>query len=181
MRIRRLNLYSFRMSDPIPCLTTEEDVVLSLLTESTLELSEVIGEQISNSRFHHGNICFCLLHQKKVVSYCWIAFDEEWIREIEMLIKPKDREAYLFDAFTLPEYRGKNLFPTVLSNTLNYLKAKGYHRVLIFALNSNRASIKAIQKASFRHFQCVIFLKLFGKGFHLISKGLVDEEPVYLQ
>ena len=181
MRIRRLNLYSFRMSDPIPCLTTEEDVLPSFLREPTLELSKVIAEEISNSRFLHGNICSCLHHRKKVVSHCWIAFDEEWIGEIEMLIKPKDREAYLFDAFTLPEYRGKNLFPTVLSNTLNYLKAKGYHRVLIFALNSNRASIKAIQKASFRHFQSVVFLKLFGKGFHFKSKRRPDEAPVCLQ
>lgn len=181
MRIRRLNLYSFRMSDPIPCLTTEEDVFSSFLTEPTLELSKVIGEEISNSRFLHGNICSCLLHQKKAVSHCWIAFDEEWIEEIEMKFKPKDGEAYLFDAFTLPEYRGKNLFPIVLCNTLSYLKAKGYHRVLIFALNSNRASIKAIQKAGFRHFQSVISFKLFGGGVHLKSKRRPDEAPVCLQ
>lgn len=180
MRIRRLNLYSFRMSDPIPCLSTEEDVVPSFLREPTSELSEVIGEEISHSRFLHGNICSCLLHQKKVVSYCWIAFDEVWIGEIEMLIKPKDEEAYLFDAFTLPEYRKRNLFSVVLSNTLSYLKSKGYHRVLIFALHSNRASIKATEKASFRHFQSVIFLKIFGKGFHLKSKRLADEDPVCL-
>lgn len=151
------------------------------LREKASELSKVIGEEISNSRFLRGNICSCLLSQKKVVSYCWIAFDKEWIDEIEMLIKPKDGEAYLYDAFTLSTYRRKNLFPIVLSNTLSYLKSQGYHRALIFALNSNRASMKALQKVGFKHFQTITFLKLFGRGVHFTSKRIANEEAVHLQ
>ena len=143
------------------------------------------------SRFLRGNVCSCLLHSEgdriatgndrcKVVSYCWIAFGEEWIGEIEMKVKPGPQEAYLYDAFTLPQYRRRNFFSTLLSNSLEYLESRGYSRALIFALSSNRPSIKAIEKSGFKCFQSVLFFKLFGRRLHFPSRRAGGEEPVNL-
>lgn len=155
MRIGELNLYFFKMSNPIPHIAIKEDIVLHFLKKRSPELSLVVSNVVSDQRFSRGSVCSCLFHQNKIVSYCWLSFQEEWIGEIETTISLKMDEVYLFDAFTLPEYRGKNLFPFLLTNTITYLKTQGYCYALIFALSTNRVSIKAIQKAGFKYFRKV--------------------------
>ena len=163
----------------------------AIAREATPELSSVMDEETLKSRFLRGNVCSCLLHSSgepvesdtgggRIVSYCWIAFNEEWIGEIEMKVRPRREEAYLYDAFTLPQYRCRNLFSALLSNSLEYLRSRGYSRALIFALSSNKPSIRAIEKSGFKCFQSVLFFKLLGRRLHLPRRRVGGKKPVDL-
>lgn len=181
MIVRCLNLYSFSLSHPIPHIDGEEGLECRVLHTPISLLFDAIAEEAARRRFANDNICSCLSYKNRIVSYCWVAFREEWIGEIEAFIKPKDGEAYLFDAFTIPEYRGKGFFCYLLTCTLSYLKSLDYRRALIFALRSNRASNRAIQNAGFEHFQTVRFIKLWRKNICFIKKNSSCHPPILFQ
>jgi GNAT superfamily N-acetyltransferase len=53
-------------------------------------------------------------------------------------------------SLTLPGFRGRGLFPRVLTAAAEYLHGKGFHRVCIGVREDNPASIRGIEKAGFK-------------------------------
>ncbi len=178
MILRRLNLYSFRLSDSIPRITPKEDVDLVFLDAPKPGLMATSSEKLIDSRFARGEFCCCALDRSEVISYCWMAFDWESVGEINRVVRLRHEEVYLFDAFTYPHHRGKDLFPAVLSKSLEWAKSHGYSRALIFALSDNQASTRAIAKAGFKLVQAVIFLRLFSRTLCWLGRKTDGEEPV---
>lgn len=181
MTFRRLNLYSFKLSNPIPQIVPNENCELLLLDKQTPELLKVSSETLIESRFSRGELCCCALFKSEVVSHCWIAFERECVGEIEREVRLRDGEVYLFDAFTSPAHRGRELFPAVLSKSLDWAEAKGYSRALIFALSDNQASVRAITKAGFKLFQTVTWLNMLGRTLCWLGRMRSGEEEVQFE
>lgn len=178
---RRLNLYSFKLSDPVPRIIPKGDYQLLLERESIPQLTQAYSPELVHSRFSRGDLCCCALHKSDVVSYCWVVSHRELVGEIERVVKLGEGEIYLFDAFTSPPHRGRNLFPAILSKSLKWAKSQAYSRALIFALTNNRPSIRAINKAGFRLFQTVTFIKFFGRTTCWLGRRRKGEEAVHLE
>lgn len=113
-------------------------------------------------RIREGQVCVAACHGSKVIAYCWLTWQPEWVAEIDRLVVPGPDEAYLYEAFTEPGWRGRGLFPAMLFRLLDYARAQGRRRALIFVLTDNRASRRAIEKAGFELFQTVSKLELAG-------------------
>lgn len=107
--------------------------------------------------------------QSRIVAYCWVSFTETEVGEIDRVIKVKNKELYIYDAFTLPDYRGKNLYPYILTYICQYGKEKGYTRALIFVLRENTPSKQGIEKAGFKQFQVIKYSRIFGLSFYRYS------------
>lgn len=162
----RLNLFSFKLSRPILEIKTGEDAEYSFLNTKSREkaegLTSLVGKEIVNTRFNRGEICGVARLNSEVVSYCWVAFQQAEVGEINRTIKLRNNELYLYDAFTLPDYRGRGLFPALLTAILGFAKSQGYSRALIFSLRENRPSVRGIEKAGFSLFQSIYFFKSLG-------------------
>lgn len=178
MILKRLNLYFFRLSNSIPRMTPKEDVDLVLLEAPKPGLMATSSQKLIHSRFARGEFCCCALYRSEVISYCWMAFDWESVGEINRVVRLRQKEVYLFDAFTHSHHRGKDLFSAVLSKSLEWAKSHGYSRALIFALSDNQASTRAIAKAGFKLFQTVIFLRLFSRTLCWLGRKRNGEEGV---
>jgi len=60
-------------------------------------------------------------------------------------------DVVLLDYFTFPSFRGRNVYPFLLSFILNHFRENNILRAFIYVSERNAASIKGIQKAGFQH------------------------------
>jgi hypothetical protein len=68
-----------------------------------------------------------------------------------------DKDVFLFDGAVIAEYRGKNLYPLLLSNVLHGLRISGCSRAIYDAHEWNHAVIKS-------------FMKVGGKRLGIVKK-----------
>lgn len=180
LRRGELNLFSFQLSRSIPEVESGADAEYSFLDnksgEKIASLASLVGKDIVNARFNQGEVCGVAWSNSAVVSYCWLAFKQAEVGEINRIIKLRDNELYLYDAFTLPDYRGRGLFPALLTAILGFARSQGYSRALIFSNSKNRPSLRGIEKAGFSLFQSIHFLKLLDLRFCLPGRTR-DREP----
>ena len=180
-----LLLFSFNLREPIWNVSETISTDIDFISDQSFFLTHHPGDgsnidvEIFKNRFGQGDICCVSILEGEIIAYCWIASKRAYIGEIDRSMQLRDGEIYLYDAFTNPEFRGRNLFPGILTRILHYARQRGYHRGLIFTLSSNSSSIKAIKKAGFHKFQSVSFENISEKTlctFSMVRKGDVSIE-----
>lgn len=82
-------------------------------------------------RFDSGRQCYVGRIDGRLVTYGWVTFDEEDIGELNLSIRLKDGEAYIWNCATLPAYRGQRLYPALLTHIMGELQRSGVRRVWI--------------------------------------------------
>lgn len=117
----------------------------------------------AEQRLLEGQVCAVARHETDVVAYCWLASTPVRVAEIGHVVVPGLEDVYLYDAFTVPAWRGRGLFSTLLRHLLAFAHARGRKRALIFALARNRASRRAIERAGFEISHSVSRVELCGR------------------
>ena len=176
-----LNLYEHRLGAPIAPGKSVPGIELDVWDSP--EAAGAIGcgwNPDAEERLRHGESCAVALHGREVVSYCWSTEGPAWVGEINRLVVPEPTEVYLYDAFTLPAWRGRGLFRTLLSRLLVTSGARGRRRALIFALATNRASCRAIEAAGFERFDVVWRVELVGWHHVWLRRGRLKALGVVL-
>ena len=115
----------------------------------------------TEQRLRDGQTCVVGCHGNEVVAYCWLAASPVWVGEIARMVVPGPEDVYLYDAFTVPAWRGRGLFSALLDQSMVCAAALGRRRVLVLALARNRASRQAIARAGFERVATVSRLALW--------------------
>ncbi len=176
-----LCLYDFQHPAEIPpgeARIKVEHVILDRASPNRRLISDVQGENLTSKRFERGEKCFAALEEGKAVSYIWGARGVVGVEEIDRAVKPEAAEIYLYDAFTLEPWRGKNLYPSVLRRALKYGEGLRLKRSLIFVESGNRASRRGVSKAGFTQFQTLYHDRFFVFGRSRLSEPLAGHPPV---
>ncbi len=121
--------------------------------EAVLSLSQAMGltdPEAVLHRFATGRRCYACYVEGKIAAYGWVTFDEEQIGEIDLSLRMKTGEAYIWDCATLPAYRGQRLYPALLAYMLDDLSAEGLQRIWIGTDVDNVASQKGVALAGFQ-------------------------------
>ena len=163
----QLGLYDFLYPGQIPPNEARIEVeyrTLDLHSPDRHLLEEIQSEWLYTTRFNRGEQCFLAIHNGKVVSYIWGSRGKVGVEEITMSVETASREMYLYDAFTLEPWRGKNLYPSVLRRALEHGSDLGLQRCTIFVEARNLASIRGVTKAGFILFQTLLYKTVFGFG-----------------
>ena len=109
-----LCLYDFPHPSEIPPSEARievEHIILDGTSPNRHLISEVQGESLTTRRFERGEKCFVALENGKAVSYIWGTRGVVGVEEINQAVKPEAKEIYLYEAFTLEPWRGRNLYP----------------------------------------------------------------------
>lgn len=181
----QLYLYALSLEEEIPQVNPREEVefVFMVSRESAAQLrdlSRVMNERMALRRLERGDVACVAYWRGKIVAYCWAAFQWAEIGEIDRKLLLREGECYLYDAYTLEGFRGKGLYPDILSCILRYVRKKGLHRALIFALKSNRPSHQGIRRGGFRLFQVVTYVRWFGFSLCCYGRLRGGEEGIQL-
>ncbi len=102
--------------------------------------------RIFRDRLLRGDIFFTAQIGNQIVHQTWISFKDKWVPLLNKKIILREKEAYLYHSYTAPEFRGKNVFPTVISKVLRYLKAQGYKRCFFLVDLKTHQSTRAYER-----------------------------------
>jgi Acetyltransferase (GNAT) family. len=133
------------------------DDVNNLANIMNVSLRKVIG------RFYHGNKCYIAEYDGNIVHYGWVDVSIINMPELKGKVTMEKNSGYIYDGFTLKEYRGKGLSPAVLLYTLNSLYEEGFKNCYVIVNKKNIASLKAVGKVGFKPFLNAAINKILGK------------------
>jgi GNAT superfamily N-acetyltransferase len=113
-------------------------------------------------RFARGVRCFAVMVAGDIAGYGWLSMSPEWIGEVELEIRPRKAEAYIWNCVTLPEHRRKGVFRSLVVGIAEAARQIGVRRVWIGSVDI--PAEKALAPLGFRpaaHFRTFRFLGVF--------------------
>ena len=161
---RRLLLQERPLSRPVVDVTPDVPVQIDVLGEGSVDEYFAFRPDSTRSlvaeRLTSGHLCFVARHEGRVVSACWTATRRAWTDFLRAEIELAVGDAYLFDAFTLPAYRGKGVAPALYAHQLRELQQLGYRRAIRATVPENEPALRANLKRGFRPVRVIGRLKI---------------------
>lgn len=159
-----LCFYSLELNRAIPNLEIEGKIEVSFVTrgEGEKQLYQLISRDVVCSRLQEGQKCCIAVRGDKIVSYCWMTQERTHIGEIKRNVKLGKKNIYFYDCYTIPEERGKGIYPSLLLRASQSAFHEGFKRALIFSESSNLFSQKGISKAGFQLIGKIVFSRILG-------------------
>ena len=144
LEVRRTILVVRAVSEPIPSASARIPVDISLLKRC--EVDEYAGFQPATSaqqahrRLDRGDHCFVARHRGAIVNACWVGEGSVWIPYLGYRIELESGEAYVYDNYTAPPFRGNNI-PFVRSVfMLHHFRELGFRRLAGIVIPGNKAA-----------------------------------------
>lgn len=82
-------------------------------------------------RMARGCRCFAVWIDDALAGYGWLSTDPEWIGEIQLEIKPRAREGYIWNCVTISEHRRRGVFRSLVAGISAAARRSGLRRVWI--------------------------------------------------
>ncbi|MBI2368767.1 MAG: GNAT family N-acetyltransferase [Deltaproteobacteria bacterium] len=179
-----LCLYSFWLSSPVarvePRGPLDIRFIAGMADRTTALLRAFYPAGGVEERLDKGDRCCVGVREDRVAGYCWLGRGEVSVAEIHRSILVAPDEVYYYDAYTVPECRGQNIFPALLARMLEADRAQGLARALIFAMSTNHPSRRAISKAGFQHFRDVEMITVLGLSFYRMRPLRSEREVAFV-
>ena len=102
------------------------------------------------ARLSRGYRCFAAWHEQQIVHAAWAATRRAPIDYLSHEIELSPDEVFVFDAFTAPASRGRNLSPLRAVVMGRHYHEHGYRRVLTAVHPENRIGFRPLQKVGTR-------------------------------
>ncbi|MHA1650492.1 MAG: GNAT family N-acetyltransferase [Candidatus Helarchaeota archaeon] len=98
-----------------------------------------------------------LKDSNKITGYFWVGVNKYRFKDVILKIQLREDEAYLYNAYIFPKYRGKGIFFWVISKVVEYLVPYNYKRAYGIVAMTNPAMIKhaipKYEKLGYRFFK----------------------------
>lgn len=141
---RRMILFVYPLDGTIPVLESRLSVNIAILTEGDLEayhryrpdrnLKEI------RARLARGDRCFACWYEDRIVDGGWVATGRVYVPYLRRRLVLAPGDIYNYDAYTLPAFRGLNLFMARNSYVARYNQKERYLRSLALVAAENKAS-----------------------------------------
>ena len=116
-----------------------------IIEEAMREAGEPDG--LITPRFMHGDEFFGWMNQGRVVSFGWVTYKDRTVGPVRFT--DKINRVFLFNFYTLQEYRGRGLYSALLVDIRTVLRKENRTEFIIDVNAKNETSLKGIQKAGF--------------------------------
>src|SRR5438309_6401657 len=115
-------------SGPPPPFSVEE-----VDRSRTPVLAAAMGEEgdLAAIRFARGCRCYVVWIEGAVAGYGWLSTGPEWIGELQLEIKPREREGYIWNCVTLAEHRRRGVFRSLVAGISEHARNGGLKRLWI--------------------------------------------------
>lgn len=148
--LRQDNIVIFRLSGPIPQppdlgplelvrMGNQHQVDSDLVATAMQQAGETDVD--TAGRFAQGHEFFALQQDNRIIAFRWVNFGDDRAGHMRLHAAP-DR-AYLYNAFTLPECRGRRLTHALMLHTGALLAEDGYTELVAGASSGNTSSLRA--------------------------------------
>ncbi len=156
-------------------LLTERDC--GLLACSRQNDSGVVGRAME--RFDKGDQCFvALAPTNEVVHSRWVSTKDTDIPELRMKTRPLPRQAYMYDGYSKPEYRGRGIDGAIRNFIFETLKSQGIENVYSYVRSDNPVGIRAAARWQSR--LCKVWYLQFRDAKPLVFRSRQVRLPILL-
>jgi GNAT superfamily N-acetyltransferase len=154
--------YDFSYDRFAPGCSPSQDglIVRQLHPEEVVALTEILYQQAKKEtlfepaynvkdaadRVLQGEYCFVCEEDGKIVGYLWFCPTKRYIPEIQSTLKLQPGEVYVYNAYVLPEHRGRDIIPGLYKAARSLLAENGFKREIIARLNWNQSSESVLNK-----------------------------------
>ncbi|MFN0074025.1 MAG: GNAT family N-acetyltransferase [Chloroflexota bacterium] len=183
----RGTLFAFDFSQPVEPLVIADGVCVrageELLNriEHAMHASGEYPPGEPKRRWRRGRIPYVVLVGSEVVSYGWTTPEPEPMDDLGVSFTAPPGEVWLYDFATVPEFRGRRLYPALLRFILKQLKDQDVSRTWIGTSPGNIASQRGISRAGFTLVCETEFVGRPGQGhFVIYPTAGVPEELVHV-
>ena len=129
----------------------------------------------AEQRFKAGHLCFIAEKNGDIVNYTWVSFNETYVAGLERTIRIGSDYAYRYDGYTVPEYRGMGILPTVLTKAAEYLFQNEIKEIYDVVASNNFPSLRSHQKIGSMKMGEVTVIRLFNsRRYKLKGETLTD-------
>ncbi len=145
--------------------TGYETVLLG--SQDMKEIAEIPGrcnltEQSFLNKLNQGHLCLGMKHDGKLAGFNWANLTELTF-SASTCFKLKNNEAYLYDAFTLMDFRGIGIAPYIRYKCYQQLEQLGKNRLYSISLAFNTPAIKFKKKLNAEPYELRLFIDIFRK------------------
>jgi hypothetical protein len=159
---RRLILYERSIIDPVKKTALPKFLSFSILGEAELgEYSNFCPDASSaevKQRLAEGQNCFVLRSKGKIVHGAWAMTGGAYIKYLSCDFSLRQDVAYIYESFSLAEYRGRGLPLIRFGCMVPRLRAIGCRFVIAAILPENKAGMRPPLKAGYRHYGTIGFM-----------------------
>jgi GNAT superfamily N-acetyltransferase len=128
-----------------------------------------LSEQEINIRIQNGNRLYIAFIDTASVAYGWVATREGCIAGFQFSFPILEQECYLWDFVTLPQWRGRGVYPHLLQEIIH--QERRVERFWIGYELGNEASAHGIEKAGFHIVGDLFIAEDRASGFVLFNKS----------
>jgi ribosomal protein S18 acetylase RimI-like enzyme len=150
---------------------TEWPGLASEFPSSVLKISDIAAvaaltrwntEQIVRARLAKGDLCIVLKHGDEIAGYTWA--DLERVSDSTFSFALGPGEAYLYDAYVAPQFRGRSLAPYLRAESYKHLRAAG--RNVFYSISDffNTPAIKFKRKLDAEVVRLYLQIQLGGRS-----------------
>jgi GNAT superfamily N-acetyltransferase len=183
-QVERGTLFAFDLTKPVSPLPVADGVFLkaeeSLLNriEQAMHASGEYPPGEPKRRWRHRRVPYVAMMGSEVASYGWVTPEPEPMDDLGVAFTAPDGEVWLFDFATVPEFRGRRLYPALLRFILADLKEQGIKRAWIGTEPGNIASQHGIARAGFSLIVHMTYVGRPGSGHFVIypNEGVAEHE-----
>jgi GNAT superfamily N-acetyltransferase len=126
--------------------------------------------ELVGPRFARGCRCYVALLDGAVAGYGWVSTGPEWIGELQLEIRPRKAEAYIWNCVTLPEHRRKGVFRSLVLGATESTLQIGMRRAWIGTVDL--PATRVLEPSGFR--PAVHFRTFSLAGLFIMSASFVD-------
>ncbi|MEA1970789.1 MAG: hypothetical protein U9N37_04120, partial [Thermodesulfobacteriota bacterium] len=111
-------------------------------------------------RLDSGHWCFTARHQGHIVHTCWAATQVFWFNYLSYEIQLASDEAFIYDSYTDPSYRGLNIAATRSVVMMRFFHSAGFRRLLGVVAPENQSAVRIPQKSGYHPIGTLGFFKI---------------------
>lgn len=147
---RRLMILRRSLHDPVPELIPSGPVLTPVHLSELAARRRSAGAAELIARWQRGHRCLAARVEGRLVGTMWAATGPTWLAYFGCKFIPSPSEAYRFDAYTDPAFRGHGIAPALSTEWMHRLRAEGCAWAIRLTLPENRAALRAHEKARFQ-------------------------------
>lgn len=144
-----MSLATWWQTDSLPLLSPFDAVrVEQAVDRAVLASINNVSQQDVQERWDAGHTPYLAWVRAEPVAYGWVASKTALIGELGLKLSLPEHDRYLWDFATLPQWRGRGVYPLLLQRILQE-EVKHATRFWIAYAPENRSSARGIQRAGF--------------------------------
>jgi GNAT superfamily N-acetyltransferase len=153
--VERGTLFAFDLSQPVEPLPVADGVFIRAGEEHLNRIEQAMhaaGEYPPGEprrRWRRGRTPYVAMVGSEVTSYGWVTAEPEPMDDLGVSFTAPPGDVWLYDFATVPEFRGRRLYPALLRFILSELKKQDLKRAWIGTEPGNVASQHGIRRAGF--------------------------------